>query len=113
MSLQKSINYNVRGSNALNLGAPTPQNQRITALYLRLSSDDGNMGDSDSILNQRAIVNKYAQDHSFTNLVEFVDDGWSGVDFDNRPGFQQMLALVESGQVGTVIVKDLSLILMS
>ena len=82
--------------------------QKATALYLRLSSDDGNIGDSDSIVNQRAMVTKYAKDNDFANIIEFVDDGWSGIDFQNRPQFQEMLSLVESGQIGTIIVKDLS-----
>ena len=84
------------------------QTNRITALYMRLSRDDDNIGDSDSIVNQRSILLKYAQDNKLTNIQEFTDDGYSGVDFDNRPEFQKMLALVEKGEVGTVIVKDLS-----
>ena len=57
-------------------------NQKITALYCRLSQEDENKGDSDSIINQKAILSKYAEDNGFTNLQFFVDDGYSGVRFD-------------------------------
>ena len=62
---------------------------KITALYCRLSKDDLNAGDSDSIVHQRAILEKYAEDNRFPNTRVFVDDGYSGVSFD-RPGFQEM-----------------------
>jgi len=84
------------------------KNQRICALYLRLSNDDKNLDESDSIANQRAIGTRYAEENGLTNIMEFVDDGWTGVDFIKRPGFQQMMVMVESGHIGTVIVKDLS-----
>ena len=80
---------------------------KITALYCRLSKDDLNIGDSDSIVHQRAILKKYAEDNCFPNIRVFVDDGYSGVSFD-RPGFQEMYKLIESGKVGIVITKDLS-----
>ena len=80
---------------------------KITALYCRLSKDDLNVGDSDSIVHQRAILEKYAEDNRFPNIRVFVDDGYSGVSFD-RPGFQEMYKLIESGKVGIVITKDLS-----
>ena len=80
---------------------------KITALYCRLSKDDLNAGDSDSIVHQRAILEKYAKDNCFPNIRVFVDDGYSGVSFD-RPGFQEMYKLIESGKVGIVITKDLS-----
>jgi len=83
------------------------QTNRATALYLRLSNDDGNVGDSDSIVNQRSMLTKYAQDNGFRNIIEFVDDGHSGGNFQ-RPGFQRMLAMVENGEIGSIIVKDLS-----
>ena len=82
-------------------------NTKITAIYLRLSHEDAGAGESDSISNQRAMLTKYAQDNGFTHITEFCDDGWSGIDF-NRPSFQKMLGLIESNQVGTVLVKDLS-----
>ena len=84
-----------------------PAEDKITALYLRLSNDDGAVGDSDSIVNQRAILTKYAKEHGFTNVMEFADDGYSGIDF-KRPAFQKMLNLIESGQISAVIVKDMS-----
>ena len=80
---------------------------KITALYCRLSKDDLNVGDSDSIVHQRAILEKYAKDNCFPNIRVFVDDGYSGVSFD-RPGFQEMYKLIEAGKVGIVITKDLS-----
>lgn len=80
---------------------------KITALYCRLSKDDLNVGDSDSIVHQRAILEKYAEDNRFPNIRVFVDDGYSGVSFD-RPGFQEMYKLIEGGKVGIVITKDLS-----
>lgn len=81
--------------------------QRITALYCRLSNEDDLEGESNSISNQRAILLKYAQDHGFRNTQLFVDDGYTGTNF-NRPAMQELLSLVEAGQVGTIIVKDLS-----
>ena len=80
---------------------------KITALYCRLSKDDLNVGDSDSIVHQRAILEKYAEDNCFPNVRVFIDDGYSGVSFE-RPGFQEMYKLIEAGKVGIVITKDLS-----
>ena len=79
----------------------------ITALYCRLSQEDENKGDSDSIVNQKAILTKYAEENGFTNIQIFVDDGYSGVSF-NRPDFQRLLELMEKGKVRTLITKDLS-----
>lgn len=80
---------------------------KITAIYSRLSQEDMNIGESDSITNQKSILTKYAQENGFTNIREFVDDGYSGVSF-NRPGFQELLKLIEAGKVGVLITKDLS-----
>lgn len=80
---------------------------KITALYCRLSQEDENNGDSDSIINQKSILTKYASDNGFTNTKLFVDDGYSGVSF-NRPAFQELLELMEQGKVATLITKDLS-----
>ena len=80
---------------------------KITALYCRLSQEDALEGESNSVTNQRRILETYARDRRFTNLTFFVDDGYSGVAF-NRPGFQKMLAEVEADRVSTIIVKDLS-----
>lgn len=79
----------------------------ITALYPRLSRDDELQGESNSISNQKSILEAFARDRGFPNLRFYTDDGWSGTDFQ-RPGFQAMLADIEAGKVGTVIVKDMS-----
>ena len=81
--------------------------QQITALYCRLSNEDDLEGESNSIQNQRVILEKYAQDHGFQNTRFFVDDGFSGTNF-SRPAVKEMLSLVEAGKVGTIIVKDMS-----
>lgn len=81
--------------------------QQITALYCRLSNEDDLEGESNSIQNQRALLQHYADTHGFTNTRFFVDDGYTGTNF-NRPAMQEMLSLVEAGQVGTIIVKDMS-----
>ena len=80
---------------------------KITALYCRLSRDDAIQGDSNSIANQKTMLTRYATDHGFLNLKFFVDDGISGTTF-NRPGFQAMLAEVDMGNVAAIIVKDMS-----
>ena len=79
----------------------------ITALYCRLSRDDGAEGESNSIANQKKLLAKYAKEHGFTNTKFYVDDGYTGTNF-NRPGFQQMLEDMEMGYITTVIVKDSS-----
>ena len=79
----------------------------ITALYCRLSRDDGAEGESNSIANQKKLLAKYAKEHGFTNTKFYVDDGYTGTNF-NRPGFQQMLEDMEMGYISTVIVKDSS-----
>ena len=79
----------------------------ITALYPRLSHEDGLQGESNSISNQKRILESYAKQNGFTNLQWYTDDGYSGANFQ-RPGFQAMLADIEAGKVGTVIVKDMS-----
>ena len=79
----------------------------ITALYCRLSQEDERLGESLSIENQRLMLQKYAEEHRFPNLQFYVDDGFSGADF-NRPSFKRMMTDVECGKVGIVIVKDQS-----
>ena len=79
----------------------------ITALYCRLSRDDGAEGESNSIANQKKLLSKYAKEHGFTNTKFYVDDGYTGTNF-NRPGFQQMIEDIEAGYVSVVIVKDMS-----
>ena len=81
--------------------------QLITALYPRLSHEDELQGESNSIYNQKRILETYAKQNGFSNLRWYTDDGYSGANFQ-RPGFQAMLADIEAGKVGTVIVKDMS-----
>ena len=79
----------------------------ITALYCRLSRDDGMEGDSNSIANQKRLLSKYAKENGFANTKYYVDDGYTGTNF-NRPDFQKMLDDMEMGYITTVIVKDMS-----
>ena len=79
----------------------------ITALYERLSRDDEQEGESNSITNQKSLLQAYAQERGFTNCRHYTDDGYSGGNFD-RPGWQQLLADIEAGIVKTVLVKDMS-----
>lgn len=81
--------------------------EKITALYCRLSQDDGIDGESNSISNQKEILIQYARQHKLPNPRFFVDDGISGTTFE-RSGFKEMQALAEAGQVATIVVKDLS-----
>lgn len=83
------------------------QYNKITALYCRLSRDDEYSGDSMSIQTQKAMLKHYADEHGFGNCQYFIDDGYSGTNY-NRPDFQRLLSEIEAGKVGTVIVKDLS-----
>ena len=83
------------------------QSGKITALYCRLSRDDELTGDSNSIVNQKAILSKYAKENHFSNPLFFVDDGYSGTNF-NRPSWSELLEKIENGEVATLIVKDMS-----
>lgn len=80
---------------------------RVTALYERLSKDDEQQGESNSILNQKRFLEDFARKSGMTNIKHFTDDGYTGRNF-NRPGFQAMLAVAEAGKIGTIIVKDMS-----
>ncbi|MBO5377516.1 MAG: recombinase family protein [Ruminiclostridium sp.] len=80
---------------------------KITALYCRLSNDDDLQGESNSITNQKAILKKYADENNFGNTAFYVDDGFSGTNF-NRPDFMRMMEDVKSGKISTIITKDLS-----
>ena len=80
---------------------------RKTALYCRLSQDDGIEGDSNSIQNQKTILQKFAEDHHFPSPCFYVDDGFSGGNFQ-RPAFQQMISDMENGEIGIIVTKDLS-----
>ena len=79
----------------------------VTALYERLSRDDEQEGESNSITNQKTMLENYAHDNGFTNIRHYTDDGYSGGDF-NRPGWKQLVADIEAGIVTTVIAKDMS-----
>lgn len=83
------------------------QQEEITALYCRLSQDDGREGESNSIVNQKEYLFKYAKEHGFPNPTYYVDDGYTGTNFD-RPSFKKMSEDIDKGLVKTVIVKDLS-----
>ena len=78
-----------------------------TALYLRLSRDDDNAGDCNSIQTQRMMLRDYAQANGLLVVDEYVDDGWSGTNYD-RPGFQKMIDDIEDGKINCVVTKDLS-----
>ena len=86
-----------------------PNNTMIynTALYLRLSRDDELQGESGSIQTQRMMLRQYAEEHALTVVGEYIDDGWSGTNFD-RPGFQRMIDDIEEGKINCVVTKDLS-----
>ena len=83
------------------------KDNRITALYERLSRDDEMQGESNSITNQKKYLEDYAVQHGFGNIQHFSDDGYSGTNF-NRPAFNSLPTEIEAGRVGTVIVKDMS-----
>ncbi len=83
------------------------QEEKITALYLRLSRDDEKEGESNSISNQRKLLMDFAKKNKFRNIKVFIDDGVSGVTF-NRNGFKSLMELIEQDMVSTLIVKDMS-----
>ena len=77
-------------------------------VYLRLSDEDGDNRESDSISNQRILIHSFLKSHPEIQVVkECVDDGYTGTNF-NRPGFQEMLRMLEEGEADCIIVKDLS-----
>ena len=81
--------------------------QKITILYCRLSNEDSQDGESNSIQNQRELLTRYARDHGYMNLKVLVDDGYTGTNFQ-RPGVQEGFELVKQGLVGCWLCKDLS-----
>lgn len=82
--------------------------EKITTLYCRLSVDDDNKDEeSNSITNQKQIRSDYAKKNGYSNTMFFVDDGVSGTTFQ-RPNFMRMERMAENGEIGTIIVKDLS-----
>ena len=80
---------------------------KITALYERLSRDDDQVGDSNSIVNQKKYLEGYAAQRGYPNVRHYTDDGWSGGNFD-RPAWKQLVADIEAGKVAHVLVKDMS-----
>lgn len=97
----------VRSADSLPKEEHSMDQQLITALYCRLSNEDDLDGESNSIANQKAILYKYATEHNFQNIRYFVDDGYTGTNF-NRPAMQELISLVKQGKVGTCICKDMS-----
>ncbi len=83
------------------------KSEKITALYERISRDDDQIGDSNSIVNQKKYLESYAEQKGYTNCRHYTDDGWSGGNFD-RPAWKQLVSDIESGSVAHVIVKDMS-----
>ena len=79
---------------------------KITALYERLSRDDEQQGESNSITNQKKYLEDYARSKGFRNIRHFTDDGYSGTNF-NRPGFAALLEEVNAGNVETILIKDM------
>ena len=81
--------------------------EKITALYCRISLDDGGDNESMSISNQKIMLRDFAEKHGMFQYEYYVDDGYTGRNF-NRPSFQRMIADIEAGKIGCVITKDLS-----
>lgn len=86
----------------------TITNGKITVLYCRLFRDDELQGESNSIVNQKTMLKKYAEDNGFRNIVFFVDDGYSGTNF-NIPDWIILTGLIDEGKVATIIVKDMKM----
>ncbi len=80
---------------------------KLTALYERLSRDDEQLGDSNSIVNQKKMLEDYARQHGFENCVHYTDDGYSGGSFE-RPAWKKMIEDIENGKISAVITKDMS-----
>ena len=82
------------------------EQEKITALYERLSRDDEQVGDSNSIKTQKTMLEAYAEQHGYTNIVHYTDDGYSGGSFE-RPDWKRMMSDIEERKAGTVIAKDM------
>ena len=111
--MNDSVRADIR-SNILPFYAKGQQGQEqgkpegITACYSRLSVDDKIEGESNSIANQKKILERYCRERGYSGIRHYQDDGYSGVTFDDRPGFQAMLADIRSGKIARVLVKDMS-----
>ena len=81
--------------------------EKITAIYCRLSRDDDLAGDSNSIIHQKDMLTRYARERNFPNVSVYSDDGWSGTNFEH-PDWKRLISDIEAGKVGIVLVKDLS-----
>ena len=81
--------------------------EKITALYERLSRDDDLAGESNSIVNQKNMLENYANGNGFVNFEHYTDEGWSGGNFE-RPDWKRLVADIEAGKIGCVIAKDMS-----
>lgn len=92
---------------AMNKTIKATGGKNITALYCRLSRDDDLGGESNSIVHQKEILESYARKNGFTNCRFYVDDGYSGTNFE-RPDFKRMMSDIENGEIGSVMVKDMS-----
>ena len=93
---------------AQNTAIPAAQKEWRAGLYIRLSREDGDKIESDSVSSQRAMLEKFVADNEFLNLTDYyVDDGWSGTDFE-RPAFKKMMSDLTAKKINCVIVKDLS-----
>lgn len=101
------MNTAIRPLTSINSSELSTNLTNITVLYARLSADDGSLGDSNSIINQKTMLESFAYENKLKNPVFFVDDGISGTTF-KRPAFEQAIELVNQGRVTTFIVKDLS-----
>ena len=119
MSNDAPLDINLKSNPVQTVAPPKEDNNmlratdKITALYCRLSVEDtkekgGKDDPSNSIQHQQIMLMEYAKSRHFPNPTYFIDDGYSGVEFNNRPGFQRMLAEIEAGHVESVITKDLS-----
>ena len=120
MNNDTSFDILTQESNPVQTVAPTKEDndmlratEKITALYCRLSVEDtkdekknGKEDPSNFIQHQQVMLMQYAKANRLPNPTYFIDDGYSGVEFNNRPGFQRMLAEIEAGHVDTVITKD-------
>ena len=78
--------------------------EKITAIYCRLSRDDDLAGDSNSIIHQKDMLTRYARERNFPNVSVYSDDGWSGTNFE-RPDWKRLISDIEAGKVGIVLVK--------
>ena len=88
------------------LNTPRPNGEWRAGLYVRLSREDGDRAESESVASQKALLSRFAEERNLP-FEFYIDDGWSGTDFD-RPSFRRMIADVTSKKINCVVVKDLS-----